>query len=78
MIIEGEIFDDISTTELNPQSMNINQDGDAIVIDKHQAAQLIEVLQRWPVILILVMSEPKCSKSTACYTTSVAVDTPAM
>lgn len=47
MIIEGEIFDDISTTELNPQSMNINQDGDAIVIDKHQAAQLIEVLQRW-------------------------------
>lgn len=47
MIIEGEIFEDISTTEINPQSMNINQDGDAIVIDKHQAAQLIEVLQRW-------------------------------
>lgn len=47
MIIEGEIFEDISTTELNPQSMNINQDGDAIVIDKHQAAHLIEVLQRW-------------------------------
>lgn len=47
MIIEGEIFEDISTTELNPQSMNINQDGDAIVIDKHHAAQLIEVLQRW-------------------------------
>ena len=47
MIIEGEIFEDISTTELNPQSMNINQDGDAIVIDKQQAVQLIEVLQRW-------------------------------
>jgi hypothetical protein len=47
MIIEGEIFEDISTTEINPQSMNINQDGDAIVIDRHQAAQLIEVLQRW-------------------------------
>lgn len=47
MIIEGEIFEDISTTEINPQSMNINQDGDAIVIDKYQAAQLIEVLQRW-------------------------------
>lgn len=47
MIIEGEIFEDISTTEINPQSMNINQDGDAIVIDKHQAAQLIEVLRRW-------------------------------
>lgn len=47
MIIEGEIFEDISTTEINPQSMNINQDGDAIVIDKQQAAQLVEVLQRW-------------------------------
>ncbi|UVX30159.1 hypothetical protein PRB94_gp31 [Klebsiella phage VLCpiS13c] len=47
MIIEGEIFEGISTTELNPQSMNINQNGDAIVIDKHQAAQLIEALQRW-------------------------------
>lgn len=47
MIIEGEIFEDISTTEINDQSMNINQSGDAVVIDKHQAAQLIEVLQRW-------------------------------
>ena len=47
MIIEGEIFEGISTTELNPQSMNINQSGDAVIIDKHQAAQLIEVLQRW-------------------------------
>ena len=47
MIIEGEIFEDISTTELNPQSMNINQSGDSVVIDKHQAAQLIETLQRW-------------------------------
>ena len=48
MIIEGKIFTDLSTREATSQvSMNINQDGDAIVIDKHQAAQLIEVLQRW-------------------------------
>lgn len=47
MIIEGEIFEGISTTELNHRSMNINQSGDAIVIDKRQAAQLIEVLKRW-------------------------------
>ncbi|MHB3890071.1 hypothetical protein ACYBYO_25990 [Klebsiella pneumoniae] len=47
MIIEGEIFEDISTTEINPQSMNINQNGDAIVIDKQQAAQLVELLKRW-------------------------------
>lgn len=48
MIIEGKIFTDLSTREVTSQvSMNINQDGDAIVIDKQQAAQLIEVLQRW-------------------------------
>lgn len=48
MIIEGKIFTDLSTREVTSQvSMNINQDGDAIVIDKYQAAQLIEVLQRW-------------------------------
>ena len=48
MIIEGKIFTDLSTREVTSQvSMNINQEGDAIVIDKHQAAQLIEVLQRW-------------------------------
>lgn len=48
MIIEGKIFTDLSTREVTSQvSMNINQDGDAIVIDNHQAEQLIEVLQRW-------------------------------
>ena len=48
MIIEGKIFTDLSAKEASKQiSMNINQDGDAIIIDKHQAAQLIEVLQRW-------------------------------
>lgn len=47
MIIEGEIFEDVSITGISQKSMNINQEGDAIIIDKHQAAQLIEVLQRW-------------------------------
>lgn len=48
MIIEGKIFTDLSVNEITEKmSMNINQDGDAIIIDKHQAAQLIEVLQRW-------------------------------
>lgn len=47
MIIEGEIFEDVSITGINQKSMNINQSGDVVVIDKHQAAQLIEVLQRW-------------------------------
>lgn len=47
MIIEGEIFTDLSTKLTSQESMNIDQNGDAIVIDKHHAAQLIEVLQRW-------------------------------
>lgn len=48
MIIEGKIFTDLSVREVSKQtSMNINQSGDAIIIDKQQAAQLIEVLQRW-------------------------------
>ena len=49
MIIEGKIVDDLSTKNVDKFQllMNINQSGDAIVIDKHQAAQLIEVLQRW-------------------------------
>lgn len=48
MIIEGKIFTDLSVSEIKEKfSMNINQEGDAIIIDKHQAAQLIEVLQRW-------------------------------
>lgn len=48
MIIEGKIFTDLSVNEITEKtSMNINQDGDAIIIDKHHAAKLIEVLQRW-------------------------------
>lgn len=47
MIIEGKIFTDLSAEVTSQVSMNINQDGDAIVIDKQQAAQLIEFLQRW-------------------------------
>lgn len=48
MIIEGKIFTDLSVNEITEKmSMNINQEGDAVIIDKHQAAQLIEVLQHW-------------------------------
>lgn len=47
MIIEGEIFEDLSITGISQKSMNINQSGDVVVIDKHQSAQLIEVLQHW-------------------------------
>lgn len=34
------------SVDLNSDAM-INQCHDTIIIDKHQAAQLIEVLQRW-------------------------------
>lgn len=48
MLIEGKIFTDLSAKEVSKQtSMNISQEGDAIVIDKRHAAQLIEALQRW-------------------------------
>jgi hypothetical protein len=49
MIIEGKIVNDLSTKNVDKFQllMNINQDGDAIVIDKQQAAQLVEVLRRW-------------------------------
>ncbi|MGK1930558.1 hypothetical protein ACR91X_24815 [Klebsiella pneumoniae] len=49
MIIEGKIVNDLSTKNVDKFQllMNINQEGDAIIIDKQQAAQLIEVLQRW-------------------------------
>ena len=43
MIIEGKIFTDLPVSEITEKmSMNINQEGDAIIIDKHHAAQLIE------------------------------------
>ena len=58
MIIEGKAFYDVELVESNESSIRIMQESDetdfydepvidVIIIDKHQAAQLIEVLQRW-------------------------------
>ena len=53
MIIEGDAFYDIELFVSASNGLHCSQinDGpagiDKIVIDKHQAAQLIEVLQRW-------------------------------
>lgn len=53
MKIEGNAFYDIElfVSESNALHCSQRNDGptniDKIVIDKHQAAQLIEVLQRW-------------------------------
>lgn len=49
MIIEGKMVNDLSTKDIDKFNllMSINQSEDTIIIDKHQAAQLIEVLQRW-------------------------------
>lgn len=53
MIIEGGAFYDIElfVSESNALHCSQRNDGstniDKIVVDKHQAAQLIEALQRW-------------------------------
>lgn len=58
MIIEGKAFHDVELVESNKSSIRIMQYSDetdfhdepvidVIVIDKHQAAQLIEVLTKW-------------------------------
>lgn len=53
MIIEGEYFHDINLFLNNSGALHCSQQndgtgrGDKLIIDKHQAAQLIEVLQRW-------------------------------
>ena len=47
MIIEGEIFTDVLARKETQSSFRLDQGMDFVVIDKHQAAQLIEVLQRW-------------------------------
>lgn len=49
MIIEGKIVNDLSTKDIDKFNllMSISKGEDVIIIDKHQAAQLIEVLQRW-------------------------------
>lgn len=47
MIINGKVHEDIELIHRGVESVHIEQQGDIVVIDKHQAAQLIEVLQRW-------------------------------
>lgn len=58
MIIEGKDFYDVELVESNKSSIRIMQESDdtdfydepvidVIIIDKHQAEKIIEVLQRW-------------------------------
>lgn len=47
MIIEGNVHEDIGVIHRGKESMHIEQQDDIVVIDKHQAAQLIAVLQKW-------------------------------
>lgn len=47
MIINGKVHEDIELIHRSVESVHIEQQGDIVVIDKQQAAQLIEVLQRW-------------------------------
>ena len=46
VVIEGVYFNDI-LCQGRAVCMKIYQEKDFICMDKHQAAQLIEVLQRW-------------------------------
>ena len=47
MIINGKVHEDIELIHRGVESVHIEQQGDIVIIDKHHAAQLIEVLQRW-------------------------------
>lgn len=47
MIINGKVHEDIDLIHRGVESVHIEQQGDIVVIDKYQAAQLIDVLQRW-------------------------------
>ena len=48
MIIEDETKTPMCAIDIRFDSESVITQGyDAIIIDKHQAAQLIEVLQRW-------------------------------
>lgn len=47
MIINGKVHEDIELIHRGVESVHIEQQGDIVVIDKQQSAQLIEVLQRW-------------------------------
>lgn len=46
MIIEGDVNDDIEALCRIPNQFRLEQQGDYVLIDKQQAAQLVEVLQR--------------------------------
>lgn len=47
MIVNGKVHEDIELIHRGVEPVHIEQQGDIVVIDKQQAAQLIEVLQRW-------------------------------
>lgn len=47
MIIEGEYQEPIELTAFDSRDGLIWQGGESLCIDKHHAAQLVEVLQRW-------------------------------
>lgn len=47
MIINGKVHEDIELIHRGVESVHIEQQGDIVIIDKRQATQLIEVLQRW-------------------------------
>lgn len=53
MIIEGEYFHDVKLLLSDSGALHCSQQNDGpgrddkLIIDKHQAVQLIEVLQRW-------------------------------
>lgn len=46
MIIEGDSYNDIKFISWLDDAA-LSQDEDRIVVDKQQAAQLVEVLQKW-------------------------------
>lgn len=46
MIIDGDVAAKIDT-EFGGRYVSLKQHDDLIVVDKQQAAQLIEVLQKW-------------------------------
>lgn len=47
MIIEGKVHADVAAEDFGVQSFHISQQEDLVIIDKHQAAQLIAELQCW-------------------------------
>lgn len=47
MIIEGKVHADVAAEDFGVQSFHVSQQEDLVIIDKHQAAQLAEVLQKW-------------------------------